>query len=55
MLIDIYMKFLEEVLNRFQTTELTRFCDGQSSKGNNSKSINEIVMVLAICPLSNID
>ena len=39
MLIDIYMKFLEDILNRFQVTERTRFCDGQSSKGNNSKSI----------------
>ena len=34
MLIDIYMKFLEDILNRFQVTERTRFCDGQSSKGN---------------------
>ena len=34
-LIDIYMKFLEDILNRFQVTEQTRFCDGQSSKENN--------------------
>ena len=40
MLIDIYMKFLEDSLNRFQVTERTQFCDGQSSKGNNSNSIN---------------
>ena len=38
MLIDIFMKFLENILNRFQITERTRFCDGQSSKGNNLKS-----------------
>ena len=31
MLIDIYMKFLEDVLKRFQVTEWTLFCDGQSS------------------------
>ena len=37
MLIDIYMKFREESLNGFQVIERTRFCDGQSSKGNNSK------------------
>ena len=55
MLNDIYMKFLENILNRFQVTERTRFCDGQSSKGNNSKSINASVMVLALCTLSNVD
>ena len=32
------MKFLEDILNRFQVTEQTRFCDGHSSKGKNSKS-----------------
>ena len=46
MLIDIYMKFLEDILNRFQVTERTRFCDGQSSKENKSKGINARVMVL---------
>ena len=55
MLIDIYMKFLEDILNRFQVTEWTQFCDRQSSKGNNSKSINAGVMVLALCMLSNVD
>ena len=49
MLIDINMKFLEDILNRFQVTEWTKFCDGQSSKGNNSKSINARVMVIALC------
>ena len=33
----------------------TRFSDGQSSKGNNSKSINARVMVLALCKSSNVD
>ena len=55
MLIDIYMKFLEDILNRFQVTEWTRFCDGQSSKENNSKHINVRVMVLVLCMLSNVD
>ena len=55
MLIDIYMKFLEDILNRFQATERTRFCDGQSSKGNNSKSISARVMVLALCTSSSVD
>ena len=27
MLIDIYMKFLEDSLNSFQVTEPTQFCD----------------------------
>ena len=31
-MIDIYMKFIEDHLNRFQVTERTRFCDGQSPK-----------------------
>ena len=30
-----------------------RFCEGQGSKGNNSKSINVRVMVLAFCMSSN--
>ena len=55
MLIDNYMKFLEDIFNRFQVTEQTRFYDEQSSKGNNSKSINARVMVLALCTLSNVD
>ena len=55
MLIDIYMKFLEDILNRFQVTRQTRFCDGQSSKGNNTKSINAKVMVLVLCTSSNVD
>ena len=54
-LIDIYMKFLEDILKRFQVTERIQFCDGQKSKGNNSKSRNARVMVLALCTLSNID
>ena len=56
MLIDIYMKFHKDSLNAgFQVIEQTRFCDGQSFKGNNSKSINARVMVLALCKLSNVD
>ena len=49
------MKFLEDILNRFQVTERTRFRDGQSSMGNNSKKIDARVMVFALCPLSNVD
>ena len=59
MLIDIYMKFREDSLNSFQVIEWTRFCDGQTSKGNNSKSINARVMILALlhsaCGLMLID
>ena len=54
MLIDIYMNFLEYILNRFQVTDRKRFCDGQISKGNNSKSITARVMVIALCMLSNL-
>ena len=55
MLIDIYMKFREDNLYSFQVIEQTRFCDGQSSKGNNSKSIKARVMVFALCTLSYVD
>ena len=54
MLIDISMKFLD-ILNRFQVTERTRFCDGQSSKGDNSKLINARFMVLVLCMYDNVD
>ena len=55
MLIDIYMKFCEDSLNHLQVIEQTLFCDGQSSKGNNSKSINARVIVLAPCMSSTVD
>ena len=55
MLIDIYMKFREDNLNSFQVIEQTRFCDQQSSKINNSISINARVMILALCMSSNVD
>ena len=48
-LIDIYMKFLEDILNRFQVTERTSFCDKQKSKENNSKSIKARYMILVLC------
>ena len=32
----------------------TRFCEGQSSKGNNSKNLNARVMVLVLCTSSNV-
>ena len=55
MLIDIYMKFREDSSNGFQVIEQTRFCDGQSSKENNSKSIKAKGMVLVLCASSNVD
>ena len=55
MLIDIYMKFRDDSLKGFQVIERTRFLDGKSSKGNDSKSINARVMVLALCTSSNVD
>ena len=55
MLVDIYMKFREDSLNGFQVTEWTGFCDRQSSKGNDSKSINARVMFFVLCTLSNVD
>ena len=54
MLIDIHMKFLKVILNMFQVKGGSSFCDGQSSKGNNSKSINARVMVLVLCTSSTV-
>ena len=55
MLIDYYMKFLEDILNRSQVTKRIQFCDGQSSKENDSKSINATVMVLVLGTSSYVD
>ena len=49
------MKFCKDSLNGFQVIECTGFCDGQSFKGNNSKSINARVMVLVLCMSCNVD
>ena len=48
-LVEICMKIHEDSLKAFQVVERTRFGDGRSSMGNNSKSINARVMVLALC------
>ena len=55
MMIDIYMKFCEDSLNSIQVIERTQFCDGQSAKGNNSKSINATVLIPVLCTSSNVD
>ena len=57
MLVNIYMKFHEGILNGFKVTEWAPFCLRhylQSSKGHNSKCINTRVMVLVFCMLSNV-
>ena len=58
MLVNIYMKFHEDILNGFKVTEPTLFCLRncylQNSKGHKSKSINTRVMVLALCMSSNV-
>ena len=57
MLVDICMKFHDASLYGLKNYRAdmmkTRFCEGQSSKGNNSKNINARVTVLALCTLSN--
>ena len=55
MLVDICMKFHDASLYGLKVKERTRFCEGQSSKGNNSKSINARVTVLALCTSFNVD
>ena len=54
-LVDICMKFHDASLYGLKVIEQTRFCEGQSSKGNNSKNINARVTVLALCTSSNVD
>ena len=57
MLVDICMKFHDASLYGLKSyradTMETRFCEGQGSKGNNSKNINARVTVLALCTSSN--
>ena len=48
----MYMKFLEDILNRFQVTVRTQFCG--SAKGNNSKSVKASVRDLALCTSANV-
>ena len=36
------------------TARSSCFCDGQSSKGNNSKSINDRVIILALCTSTHV-
>ena len=49
-LIDIYMKFIEDIVKQCRHKIVL-----QSSKGNYSKSVNARVMVLALCTSSNVD
>ena len=55
MLVDTCIKFREYSLSGFQVIERTRFCDGQISKENNSKSIKGRVTILALCTSSHAD
>ena len=56
MLVDICMKFHDASLYGYRADTMeTRFCEGQSLKGNNSKNINARVTVLALCTSSNVD
>ena len=52
MLIDIYMKFLEDILNRFQ---VKNFVMDKVPREITQKSINARVMIPALCTLSNVD
>ena len=58
MLVNISMKFHEDILNRLKVLERTQFCHRncylQSSKGRNSKIIYPRVMVCALCTSSNV-
>ena len=55
MLIDTSIKFREYSLSGFQFIERHGFCDGQSSKENNSKSIEGRFTILALCTSSHAD
>ena len=55
MLVDTCINVREYNLSGFQVIERTRFCDAQSSKGNNSKNIKGRVTILALCTSSYAD
>ena len=59
MLVNISMKFHEDILNGLKVTERTQFCHrncySQNSKGHKSKNIYPRDMVLALCTSPNID
>ena len=59
MLVNISMKFHEDILNGLKVIEQTQFCPRncylQNSKGHNSNNIYPRVMVLALCTSSNVD
>ena len=55
MLVDTCIKFREYSLSGFQFIERTWFYDGQSSKENNSKSIEGRCTILALCTSSHAD
>ena len=56
MLIDIYIKFLEDILNRFQVTESTQFCDGQVPSEITQKVFKqELWFLRSACRLMLID
>ena len=59
-MVDICMKFHDASLYGLKVIERTQWrqdfvtiCEGQNSKGNNSKNINARVTVLALCTSSN--
>ena len=56
MLVNVSMKFHEDILNHLKVIEWTHFCHRncylQSSKGHNSKNIYLRVMVRALCTSS---
>ena len=58
MMLNICMKFHEDILKGFKVKELTRFCHRncylQSSKVHNSKNIYPRVMILVLCTSSNV-
>ena len=58
MLVNISIKFHEDILNGLKVIEGIQFCHRncylQSSKGHNSKNIYQRILVLAICTSSNV-
>ena len=58
MLVNISMKFHEDILNGLKVIERTQFCHRncylQSSKGHNSRNIYPRVMISALCASSNV-
>ena len=55
MLIDIYIRILEDILNRLQVTEQTQFCGKVPREITQNVHMEELWFLRTACPLMLID